>query len=45
MVYPSIFKYNYKTMKKTKADLHDEVLIAKALHLIRIFRLISEYLF
>jgi hypothetical protein len=39
---PSIFTYDYETMKKTKADLNEEV-IAKALHPKRIFRLIEEY--
>ena len=39
---PSIFRYDYETMKTTKADLHEEV-IAKSLHPKRIIRLIEEY--
>jgi hypothetical protein len=39
---PSVFTYDYENMKKTKADLNDEV-IAMALHPKRIFRLIAEY--
>ena len=42
MANPSIFVYDYDTIKTTKTDLNEEA-IAKALHPKRIFRLIEEY--